>query len=200
MKIYSDLNDAALVKRLNEHDNAAFAEIYERYWYVLYRHARLMLKDGELARDIVQDVFTALLTSKAENHPNTSLKSFLYSSLKNRVYNMIRREKIEAKYLDFLRTYIHQNSFIADRLILEKELNEQFEAEISALPPKMRTVFELCHKNELTVEEIAEAIAGNKHTIKKQIQDALKKLRNKLSPHFILSGIILSYILSRLLL
>jgi RNA polymerase sigma-70 factor (ECF subfamily) len=199
MNLYSDLPDAALVKRLNEQDNTAFAVIYERYWYALYRHARLMLKDEELARDVVQDVFTSLLTNKVSNYPNISLKSFLYSCLKNRIYNMIRREKIEAKYLDSLRTYIPPDGLIADRRILEKELIEQIEAEISALPPKMRTVFELSHKNDLTADEIAKAISGNRHTVLKQIREAIKKLRSKLNPHFMLSGISLSITLSKFL-
>lgn len=197
MNIYADLPDAILVRLLIEHDDAAFAEIYERYWYALCSHAIFMLKDKELGRDVVQDVFFTLLLNSGKLNPTLSLKSFLYTCLKNRVISHIRREQVEAKYLDSLRFYIPPNYSPADQLVLEKELAEQIEAEISALPPKMRTVFELSHRQQLNTEEIAIEISANRHTVKKQLQEAVKKIKNKFSPHFSISGIGISILLSR---
>ncbi len=54
------------------------------------------------------------------------------------------------------------------------------EKEIGALPPKMREVFELSRKENLSHKEIAEKLNLSEKTVKKQVNNSLKILRSKL--------------------
>ena len=54
------------------------------------------------------------------------------------------------------------------------------EAEIAALPPKMREIFELSRKAHLTHRQIAEKLGLSEKTVKKQVNNSLKILRSKL--------------------
>jgi RNA polymerase sigma-70 factor (ECF subfamily) len=59
-------------------------------------------------------------------------------------------------------------------------LVELIEKEVAALPAKMRIVFELSRKANLTHREIAGQLDISEETVKKHIHHALKQLRVKL--------------------
>jgi RNA polymerase sigma-70 factor (ECF subfamily) len=186
MKLYRTLGDPELIEMFNNSDKQAFAEIYERYWAVLYQHARRMLQDEEQAKDVVQDVFTMLLNKMGMMEFRSTLSAYLYSSVRNAIISRIRNKRVQGDYLDYLRNYTTEGIHYTDNVILEKELAKRIEAEIENLPPKMRRVFELSRKNYLNASEIAEHTGVSEGTVKKQLQLALKHLRGKLSAFFFL--------------
>ena len=71
----------------------------------------------------------------------------------------------------------------------EKQLQTIIELEIAKLPPKMRRIFELSRKDELSHQEIAQKLDFSYQTVKKQVQNALKIIRPKIN-HF---GLIILY-------
>ena len=81
MKLYAHLSDDALTALIRDRDRDAFAALYERYWAVLFRYARKMLREDEEAGDIVQDVFTQLWERSAELHPDRNIAGWLYTSI-----------------------------------------------------------------------------------------------------------------------
>src|SRR4051812_42959979 len=54
------LDDAALIVRVNDHDEAAIEALYERYGGSCFGLARRILDDAQLAEDVVQQVFLGL--------------------------------------------------------------------------------------------------------------------------------------------
>ena len=60
MNRYSSLPDQELLHLLQEGEQAAYTEIYHRYFHLLYRHAYKKLRDEEQAKDIIHDLFAAL--------------------------------------------------------------------------------------------------------------------------------------------
>ncbi|MNI91450.1 RNA polymerase sigma factor [compost metagenome] len=63
-------------------------------------------------------------------------------------------------------------------------------SEIAKLPAKMREVFELSRLEDLSHREIAERLNISESTVKKQVQNALKILKARLS-HYNSLGIML---------
>ncbi|SFW89804.1 RNA polymerase sigma factor [Chitinophaga sancti] len=57
MENYNLLSDKEFVERLRLGDHTAFKEVYKRYWPLFFMHAKRMLGDWEMAKDIVQDIF-----------------------------------------------------------------------------------------------------------------------------------------------
>ncbi|MVZ66514.1 hypothetical protein GQF61_11645 [Sphingobacterium sp. DK4209] len=55
MSLLSEYTDAQLFARVKTDDHAAFTEIYERYWSVLFIHAFKIIENEEKAMDVVQD-------------------------------------------------------------------------------------------------------------------------------------------------
>lgn len=186
MSSLTDLSDEVLATLMGEGNHAAYEIIYKRYWPVLFRHSRGILKDDEEAKDVVQEIFIMLWKKAPDLVLNTSLSSFLYAAARNRIFDLISRKKVKNNYLASIETFIDQGTITTDHLIREKELSLKIEQEVSALPPKMREVFELSRKNNLSYKEIAERLEVSDHTVKKQISNALKILRVKFGMIFLI--------------
>jgi len=191
MAAYSTLSDQELVTLLKEGSEAAFGEIYNRYWSVLFLHARHMLHENEEARDIVQDLFTGLWQKAPGFELTISLSSYLYKSVRNRVFDHIKHKRVSKDYLDSLNQFINESEVTTDAVIREKELAEIIEREIKALPPKMREVFELSRKQHLSYQQIADQLGVTEHTVKSQVSNALRVLRTKVG----LASAIVAYLL-----
>lgn len=90
MEDYTTYSDEALVELLRHSDEAAFNEIYERYWKRMYAMAFLKLKKAPDAEDIVQDIFTSLWQKRASNSIE-SLEKWLSAATKYKIINKINR-------------------------------------------------------------------------------------------------------------
>src|SRR5690606_133945 len=109
-----------------------------------------------------------------------TLSAYLYASIRNQVLDRIARQKIETRYIESLNTFLVTNTSATDHRVREKQLRSLIEKEISALPPKMRRVFEMSRKAHLSHREIASELNISEKTVKKQINNALKVLRVRL--------------------
>ena len=184
MSSYTNYTDLELADLLAAGDDNAFSEIYKRYWPILFRHARKMLHDDDEATDVVQEVFTTLWSKASELSLDRSVSAYLYSAVRNKIIDLINREKVKKNYTNSLQEFIDRGEFITDNTILERELSRQIENEIAMLPPKMRQIFELSRKSNLSYRAIAEEVFISEGTVKKQIYNALKILRTKLGSFF----------------
>lgn len=160
-------------------NEAAFTELYERFWPLLYRHAYRMLKDEDEATDVIQEVFTSLWSKAAHITLSGSFSSYLYSSVRNKVLDKIYKTRNQQHYLKSLSNYEDNGTYVTDEQILERELARRIEEEIANLPQRMRITFELSRKQHLSYKEIADATQTTEGTVKKQIYNALKILRPK---------------------
>lgn len=182
---YGSLSDQQLTPLIMQGDEAAFAEVYNRYKGSLFLHAFRMLQNTEEAQDAVQDVFAALWKKRDAITINTALNSYLFGSIRNRVLDIISHQKVISKYTGSLETFLDKGERLTDDKIREKELIEIIEKEIAALPPKMREVFELSRNFNYSHKEIAEKLNLFHKTVKKQVANAIKILRLKIN-HFII--------------
>lgn len=176
----SSLADNELVALIKQGDKRAFSEIYQRYWPLLFRHARKLLQDEEGSKDIVQDVFISLWPAVLDFDGKTILSSYLYASTRNKILNIFRRNKLANAHLESLAVFMMEGENVTDHLVREHMLASQIEEEILNLPARMREVFELKRKQHLSYKEIAEVMNISDLTVKTQMNKAITILRSKL--------------------
>ncbi|SMC58195.1 RNA polymerase sigma-70 factor [Pedobacter africanus] len=180
MTDYSKLTDLELAALLNESDELAYTEIYNRYKGVLYLHAYSRLKNVEEVNDMIQELFAKLWDKRKTLVLKTNLSNYLYTAVRNRVIDFITHKKIESDYISGFQQFINQGEAATDHLLREKELSRIIEDEIQSLPSKMRQVFELSRKKNHSHREIAYELTLSEKTVKKHVNNALKILRVKL--------------------
>jgi len=191
---YKDLSEQELFDLIQESDEGAFSEIYQRYKQPLYLHALKMLKDRDEAKDVIQEVFTKLWLKREDLVLTTSLLSYLYATVRNKILDAISHEKVIAKYEQSLQIFIDKGEFITDNWIRERELTILIDKEIAELPTKMRVVFELSRKSHLSYAQISKELDVSENTVRKHITKALKKLRDKLEVIMIIIPLLIEMI------
>ncbi|HEY0298314.1 MAG TPA: sigma factor, partial [Arachidicoccus sp.] len=92
MSSYSTYDDAQLLELLKESNEAAFSEIYYRYWDLMFSLAANKSGSNEDAREIVQDVFVSIWNRRAELKINYSVKTYLAAAIKLKVYSFLAKE------------------------------------------------------------------------------------------------------------
>ena len=176
------IDDEEVLHSFQQGDRAAYEIIYDKYWSILYRHARKMLQNDDEAKDVVQEVFLMLWTKAQHGAIHSPLAAFLYTATRNRILDQIKHAKVEAKYLASLKDEMENHIQPPDALVRQRDLAMQIESEITALPARMREIFELSRKEYRTHKEISEYLSISDKTVKKQISNALQILRAKLGP------------------
>lgn len=173
------MSDNALFSLLSEGDEKAFAEVYARYWSILYLYARKFSGRNDQAEDIVQEVFISLW-NRPELELQTSLAAYLYTSVRYKIFDLLDHEKVRVKHQAALEQFFNTHPVPADSALIERELIMQIESAIKLLPSKMRGVFELSRKSGLSQKEIASQLNISDKTVKKQVSNAIKILRLRL--------------------
>lgn len=188
MKSLKNLTDGQLINLLHGDGEIAFGEVYDRYFDALARYAYKLTYGDDIAYDLVHDVFTNLWakrTNLQDTYPN-ALRDYLYTAIKNAVLNDRRKAAYHEKNLaDFIR-YASSHPVPADERVISKQMQEDMDKEIAALPERMREIFLLRSEENLSHAEIAERLNISKLTVKTQINNAIRRLSKKFTPHFIL--------------
>ncbi|BAU54062.1 RNA polymerase sigma factor [Mucilaginibacter gotjawali] len=180
MVAYNSLSDHELTGLLKTGDRAAFTEIYQRYKWVLFLHALKRIRDREQAKDIIQELFTTLWDRRNDLELRTHLSGYLYTSVRNRIIKSFAHQQVESDYINSLVASVNEDNCITDHKVRQSNLAALIEKEINELPEKMREVFLLSRKQNLSHKEIAFQLGIEESTVKRQISNALKILRVKL--------------------
>jgi len=180
MSVYSKFSDEELSALLKEGDHHAYTEIYNRFKAPLYVHAYNKLRNTEEAKDLVQELFVSLWNNRETLHLGSHLSAYLYTSVRHKVFRTIARLGMQYAYLSSIQDSVNQGICITDYRARENQLQEIINREIDALPAKMREIFLLSRRHNLSHSEIAEKLGIAEPTVKKQVNNALKTLRVKL--------------------
>lgn len=180
MTSYDLLTDKELTDLLLIGDDKAFSQIFKRYNGLLFIHAFKKLGNEEEAKDVVQDVFAILWFKRADIIFKSNLIGYLYTAVRNKIFDFIARQEVASKYVSSLGTFINDGNNITDHLIREKQVAQLIESEINLLPPRMKATFILSRTQHKSYKEIASDLSISEETVKDQIKKALKILKSKL--------------------
>ena len=179
------LEDAQLMVLISEGNKLAFDVVYERYWESLLVYIVRVIKDKEEAGDILQDVFISLWNRKAELSKIDCLSAYLFTAVRYKALVYLKKVAGKSKLMTILPESFSDLQTSSEELYYAKELSQLIDKEIENLPSKMKQIFILSRREELSHKEIAEVLHISDKTVRKQIQNALKVFRLKLQKEFI---------------
>lgn len=158
--------DKALVNHLKKGDRKAFRQIYDRYNRSLYSLGLRYLKNQHMAEDATQDIFIKLWITKENLDPSKSLKSFLFTCLRNHVLNMIRNQKRRILAAYQLKDINHPITTCTEDDIQYNEYKEIMNDVLDKMPARRKEVFRMKMVTDLTNAQIAEKLQISIHTVK----------------------------------
>ncbi len=186
MTDFTKLSEDELMGLLRQDRLNAFREIYARHWKKLYSDAYKRLKSKELAEEIVQEVFTNLWIKRGQLQINITIGGYLHTAITHRIIDQFRKETIRSKYQEAFKILHSEVDNSTENEIMLKELTSTIENEVSQLPDKCRSVYELSRKEHKSNKEIALQLSISEKTVENHLTNALKRLRHGLSHYLII--------------
>lgn len=184
---YKHHNDQELTDLLKSGDGLAYAEIYQRYHAALYIHAFKRLQLREECRDLVHELFTTLWIKRQEITFKTTLSGYLYTAIRNRIFDLLARKKLKTSYTQSIQQFAETGIVTTDHLARQNQLTAIIDQEIANLPDRTRQIFELSRKKFLSHQEIAKELNLSEQTVKTTVNNALRVLRIKFGSMMFLS-------------
>nr|WP_067063226.1 RNA polymerase sigma-70 factor [Mucilaginibacter sp. L294] len=152
-------------------------QLFKKLYPRLCDFANYMLKDKELAEDMVQDAFMVYLEHREKISSNfNSVKSFLYSAVKNACLNKIRHNNVIDVYNKKNPFDIYTDTKILEGIIHAEVIAEIYE-KINALPPGCAMVIRYGYLEGLSNSEIAALMNVSINTVKSQKKRALALMK-----------------------
>ena len=170
--------DAELVVRAREGDEAAFRLLVEKYTSVAYRTAYGFVRDEHLARDLSQEAFVRVFRSLSSYDPKRPFATWLRRITVNVAIDELRRRRRRPESAlepDLATSDAPDPSRAA-------ELGEQKEAVwevLDQLPEKYRAVMVLKEIEQLSTEEVAEIIGRPAVSVRWRLHRARNLFREK---------------------
>ena len=180
MPIQPNYTEQDLILKLKERNSQAYSYLYDNYSAALYSIILQILKETELANDVMQEVFV-----------NIWRKIASYDPAKGRLFTWMLNIARNAS-IDMLRSKSYQNSQknqelpdnvykgVANQAVLQNVDNIGLKKVLEKLKPEHRVLVELAYFKGYTHEEIAEMMAIPLGTVKTRIRNALIQLREYL--------------------
>jgi RNA polymerase sigma factor (sigma-70 family) len=184
------LEDAALLGRVAEGDDAALEALYSRYGRACFALARRILDDAQLAEDVVQQVFTALWKGSGYDARRGAVSTWMMSVTHHKAIDVLRREGPRRKRLapeQALLQVAVAGPGPDDEAWMRLRAERTRDA-LRTLPAEQREVVLLAYYGGYTQTEIADLTGLPLGTVKSRTLAALRRLRSALEGEVDLDG------------
>jgi RNA polymerase sigma-70 factor (ECF subfamily) len=183
MRIIHGISEKDLIVRLKSGDQTAFELLFHYYYPGLVIYSSQFTADQDESEEIVQEFFLRFWQKHQQLIVCDSLKSFLFTSVRNSSLNFLKHKKIEERYLKELAVLSARHLSYDPDLYVLSELQEKIRSSIECLPEQCRKIFVMNRIQGMKNEEIALELNLSKRTVETQISKALKVLRVQLKDY-----------------
>lgn len=169
--------DQELVDEVKRGDKGAFSELVKRHQSALLRTCTRMVKDEELAEDIVQETFVKVFRKIHLFEGRSSFKSWLYQIALNTARNKLRSNRLDMVSIDHVQL---STQATAESSLVENDIRAILKYEVDRLPDRQRMALELRIYEDLSFQEIADAMECPYDTAKANYRHGLLKIKSAL--------------------
>lgn len=174
-------SDRELICRLRERDLSALGELFETYRHQVYRIGLAIVRDPQVAEDILQDCFLKLHIYAHRIDPERPLMPWLYRVTANLSYTYISRNQKRRADLDQVTDLlVAPGAQAPDRVSERNEMQGNVRGAIEGLSDNQRIVVILHYLANMSIQDISEILDCPVGTVKSRLHYARENLRHQL--------------------
>ena len=149
--------------------------LFKTHYTQMYHLALSLLFDEAESKDVVSEVFASLLRGSTVVRADNA-KAFLMASVRHRCLNVLQHMQVQER---FARLLIEDS----DTLVCNDTVEEQMQMEElmrylqNSLPPMSLKIFRLHYLQEMTCQEVAEALNVSRQTVHTHLKQTVEKIR-----------------------
>ena len=180
------LCDADLWNEFKKGNRSAFIYIYNRHFDELFKYALQFTKDADLIKDCIQDVFVRLNDTKQRLSATSSIKYYLFKSIKREVIHALKHRKYSASQLEKLEGRQFAYEVSVEEVMISRQIDEDTRQSLrdaaNKLNNRQREIIFYHFFENFSLKEIQELMDFNSaQATHNLLNRALKHLREILS-------------------
>ena len=146
--------------------------LFKTHYAAMFRLAMSLLYDEDESKDVVSDVFASLLDGGLAIRSDNA-RGFLLTCVRNSCINVIRHKQMRER---FMKLYSNRAEPLADGPDDSLTLAELREYIDNNLPPLPRRIFTLRYLQDMTCQQVAEAVGVSRVTVHHHLSQSLDKI------------------------
>ena len=179
-----NIDDNLLVTRIRQDDKDAFKSLYKRYSKKIYFFSLKHLGNNVEAEELVQSVFINVWENRTSLDASNSVKSYIYKSAVNYIYNYLKKKAIHARFIESQMQKDENHSNLTYEQVYSHDLEKSINSIVETLPFQQKKIFQFSRNDGLTHIEIARKLNLSVRTVENQIYRALKTIRTILKERY----------------
>jgi RNA polymerase sigma-70 factor (ECF subfamily) len=178
-------HELALLARMKQGDEEAFAALYRRHKDAVYRLAMLYAGSPAVAADVTQDAFVHFLTNTRQYDPSRgTLAAWLCGVARNMARKAAGWREEATDPADLADDAVPHEAQIdrdtPEARLLRNEAAEEVRRALAAIPPHYRDVLILCELSELSYAEAAQVCNIDIGTVRSRLSRGRAQLAKRL--------------------
>jgi RNA polymerase sigma-70 factor (ECF subfamily) len=146
--------------------------LFKTHYAAMYRLAVSLLYDADEARDVVSDVFASLLGGGMAIRSDNA-RGFLLTCVRNSCINVIRHKQMRERFIKLYSTGSESQVDDPDDSMMLAELRDYIN---NQLPPLSRRIFTLRYLQDMTCQQVADAVGVSRVTVHHHLSQSLEKI------------------------
>lgn len=169
-------SDDILFEAVKRGDTDAFEILFKIHYSALCQRALSIVKENEIAEELVSDVFYGIWNKRESISIHTSVMGYLHFATRNHCLNYLKTKKTGFVQLDEVENQLKAGEGNPIEQMISDEIMEEWEVRIQQLPPQRQKLFRMNRLEGLTYAEIAKEMDLSELTVRNQVHIALKTL------------------------
>ena len=166
-------SDASLLRLIAKNHELALSELYSRHALSIFNYLRRLVKNQEVAEDLLQETYIAIWQGAPAFKGRSSEKTWMFRIAHNLAMTWLRKmHRLAEKEPKLTEEFDDDPEYMA----ITNWKTERLQAAIDELSTEHRSVIELAFVQELSYSEIAKVIDRPLGTVKSRISYALRNL------------------------
>ena len=175
------ISDSEIVGRIRQGDVKEFESLFRSSYASLVRYSKTLIKDPDMAEEIVQDLFFRLWKNREKLKIESSLNGYLFRSVHNKCLHYIEHNLVVERHAQEMSTRQPERLETPSDILNYKELQARIAMIIDKLPERCGKIFCMSRFEGLKYAEIAERLSISIKTVESNMGRALKEFRKGLN-------------------
>ncbi len=178
------LTDLLIIKKIKEGDIRTFEAVFKQYYTPLCLFVTGIIKEHDVAEEIVQEFFYVFWKEKERLTVFHSLKSYFYGAVKNRALQYCEHREVENRFRESIQNGPEDIQTDPQKEIELKELETLLRKTLDKLPARRRNIFRMHRMEGLKYNEIAKKLGVSVKTVEAEITKTLRTFRIELETYY----------------